>query len=124
VPSVWEEMRHLQEVQSLQRFSKEQSVHTVDDYTSEYSESTDEEFIRKVDSSSETSTTKPVYCEMLVWDGQGYTSPVKLQIDCGATVNVIPRRHVPETVHVLETTVTLSMLNKTAVKPLGECVLN
>jgi hypothetical protein len=34
---------------------------------------------------------------MLVWDGQAYTSPVKLQIDCGATVNVIPRRHVPKT---------------------------
>jgi hypothetical protein len=63
------------------------------------------------------------YNAWTIWDGQGYTSPVKLQIDCGDTVSIIPRRHVPETVQLLETTVTLSMRNKTAVTPLGECVL-
>ena len=30
---------------------------------------------------------KPIYCEMHI-----NSSPVRVQVDCGATVNIIPRR--------------------------------
>ena len=46
-------------------------------------------------------------------------SPVRIQIDSGATLNVIPKRYIGDN-HVTPTSTVLQMLNKTRVTPVGE----
>lgn len=85
-------------------------VHGVDE---QYSES-DSDYIFMIDTDRKRSG--PIYTEMLLESGQ----KAKFQIDCGATVNVIPRRLVKH--RKLEPTNTrLSMYNKSTLKPVGKC---
>ena len=60
---------------------------------------------------------KPVFCEMLV-----ASKPVKLQIDCGATVCLIPKSQIGDTPIDL-VNITLEMWNKRKMKALGVCKL-
>ena len=60
---------------------------------------------------------KPVYCEMLV-----ASKPLKLQIDCGATVCLIPKSQIGDT-PVDPVNITLEMWNKRKMKALGVCKL-
>ena len=58
----------------------------------------------------------PVYAEMEI----ARSGRIKFQIDCGATVNVIPWKYVQD--HSLdESTASLHMYNMTTVKPVGKC---
>ena len=61
--------------------------------------------------------SKPIYCEMTVNSKQ-----IKLQIDCGATVNIIPQSKIGKT-PVDPTTITLEMWNKRKMEALGTCRL-
>ncbi|XP_048576175.1 uncharacterized protein LOC125557547 [Nematostella vectensis] len=59
----------------------------------------------------------PLYAEMCLKDGRR----VKFQVDCGATVNVINQKYVPQNTQLQESKNTLSMYNKTTLKPVGKC---
>ena len=56
-----------------------------------------------------------IYCEMLIND-----KPVRLQIDCGATVCILPKRYL-KNLKVRPEIVNLQMWNKSSVKTLGKC---
>ena len=56
---------------------------------------------------------KPIYCKMLVGN-----KPVELQIDCGATVNIIPKSKIGES-HIEPSNITLEMWNTKRMKALG-----
>ena len=56
-----------------------------------------------------------IYCEMLIND-----KPVRLQIDCGATVCILPKRYL-KNLEVRPEIVNLQMWNKSSVKALGKC---
>ena len=60
---------------------------------------------------------KPVFCEMLV-----ASKPVKLQIDCGATVCLIPKSQIGDT-PIDPVNITLEIWNKRKMKALGVCKL-
>ncbi len=95
---------------------KTKKIHAVD-YESDGYDTTDEEVISMV-KTAPSIHEKAVYCEMLVED-----TPVKLQIDCGATANMIPNSLVPSPIALKPTDKTLKMWNNTTITPLGECVL-
>ncbi len=65
-----------------------------------------------------SSALRPLYCEMQI---QG--TPVKLQIDCCATVNVMPHHLVPVPYKLNACNITLKMWNKTTMDVLGQCAL-
>ena len=46
--------------------------------------------------------------------------PVRLQIDCGSTVCILPRRYVGNA-HIRPEMVNLQMWNKTSLQALGKC---
>lgn len=46
---------------------------------------------------------------------------VKLQLDCGATCNIIPINLVNPNVQIEETDQVLVMYNKSTLKPIGKC---
>lgn len=97
--------------------SKNRNIHAV--IEDPESESTDEELIMSVtELISTVGHKKAVYCEMLVCGNR-----VRMQIDCGATVNVIPSSLVPSPLNLQPTDVTLKMWNNTTMTPLGQCVL-
>lgn len=56
-----------------------------------------------------------IYAEMLIKN-----HPVKFQVDCGATVNVIPKKYIQNEV-LSPTPRVLQMWNKSEVKPEGAC---
>ena len=60
---------------------------------------------------------KPIYCEMRV-----NSKPIKLQVDCGATVCIIPKSLIGETL-IESCNVSLEMWNKVKMKALGTCKL-
>ena len=60
---------------------------------------------------------QPIYCEMEV-NGK----PVKLQVDCGATVNILPKRHLHD-LPLRPETVKLQMWNGSTIQALGRCKL-
>ena len=60
---------------------------------------------------------KPIYCEMLV-----NSKPVSLQVDCGATVCIIPKSHTGDS-PIKPSNVSLEMWNKVKMKALGTCKL-
>ena len=64
-----------------------------------------------------TSKNKPIYCEMNVND-----TPIKLQVDCGATVNIMPQSKIGNT-SINRDNVTLEMWNKKQMNTLGTCKL-
>ena len=59
-----------------------------------------------------------IYCEMLIND-----KPVRLQIDCGATVCILPKRYL-KNLEVRPEIVNLQMWNKSSVKALGKCKIH
>ncbi|PFX14360.1 Retrovirus-related Pol polyprotein [Stylophora pistillata] len=60
---------------------------------------------------------KAVFAEMLVKQ-----KPVRFQVDCGASANILPHKHV-ENVHLAPCSQSLVMWNGTKVKPVGTCAL-
>jgi hypothetical protein len=56
----------------------------------------------------------PIYCKMLI-----NKMLVKLQVDCGATVNILPRQYIAES-DIRKESVNLRMWNNTAMKALGK----
>ena len=60
---------------------------------------------------------KPIYCEMRV-----NSKTIKLQVDCGATVCIIPKSLIGET-QIESCNVSLEMWNKVKMKALGTCKL-
>ena len=58
---------------------------------------------------------KGIYCTMVI-NGQN----VRMQIDCGATVNVLPARYV-DVSEIVPDSVTLQMWDKSTMKSLGKC---
>ena len=60
---------------------------------------------------------KPIHCEMYI-----RSKPVSLQVDCGATVCIIPKSHVGDG-RLEPSNITLEMWNKAKVKALGTCKL-
>ncbi|KAK2549392.1 hypothetical protein P5673_030221, partial [Acropora cervicornis] len=103
------------------RKCKGRSVHVVrDDYASDSSTSSTGtistitvELCRDVNSAQ--SQHPLIYCEMLIND-----KPVRLQIDCGATVCILPKRYL-KNLEVRPEIVNLQMWNKSSVKALGKC---
>ena len=65
----------------------------------------------------ETHRNKPIYCEMNV-----DSKPIKLQIDCGATVNLISLSKIGDK-PLQPANITLQMWNKQTMKALGTCKL-
>ena len=66
-----------------------------------------------------THPTGPLYTEMLLPDGK----PLRMQIDSGATVNVMPAKHIGSA-QLMHSDVQLRMYTKATVKPLGKCHLH
>ena len=66
-----------------------------------------------------THPTGPLYTEMRLPDGK----PLRMQTDSGATVNVMPAKHVGSA-KLMHSDVHLRMYNKATVKPLGKCRLH
>ena len=62
-----------------------------------------------------SSEDSPVYCNMVV-----NKQLVKLQVDCGATVNVLPRRYVGNK-EIRHEDVSLKMWNDVTMKAIGKC---
>ena len=60
----------------------------------------------------------PIYAEMLLQDNVN----VKFQVDCGATVNVIPQRFI-DTNRLNVSKSTLHMYSKSMIEPVGKCRL-
>ncbi len=97
---------------------KTKKVYAIGD--AEDSESTDEEIIMSLNhvESVRAVTSKAVYCEM-----QMQRTPVKLQNDCGATVNIMPHHLVPVPYKLNACNITLKMWNKTTMDALGQRAL-
>ena len=60
---------------------------------------------------------KPIYCEMWI-----NSKSVTLQVDCGATVCIIPKSHIGDN-HIQSSNVSLEMWNKAKMNALGTCKL-
>lgn len=103
------------------RKCKGRSVHVVqDDYASDSSTSSTGTISTITvelchDVNSAQSQHPLIYCEMLIND-----KPVRLQIDCGATVCILPKRYL-KNLEVRPEIVNLQMWNKSSVKALGKC---
>ena len=96
-----------------------QSVHAMEDSCSE-EEDEDEELAYTV-STSHQQNTQDIYAEMIIKGHQ--EEPIKFQVDCGATINLISRSLIPKA-RLRPTKKTLCMWNNTKEKPLGECNLS
>ena len=60
---------------------------------------------------------KPIHCDMLI-----RSQPVTLQVNCGATVGIIPKSRISDS-WVEPSNITLEMWNKARVMVLGTCKL-
>ena len=99
---------------------KNKSLHSLQQYESDYSDSEESVDISSVtigNVSAVTSENSPIYCEMEV-----NSNPVKLQIDCGATVNVLPKCHT-KGLEIRPEIINLQMWNKSSMQALGKCVV-
>ena len=65
--------------------------------------------------SSVGTADQPIYCEMMIKDKK-----IKFQVDCGATVNILPRYVIGEK-EIRPEPVNLQMWNKSNLKSLGKC---
>lgn len=95
---------------------KKKEVHAVQPGYSSDSSSSSVSSISTV-TTSVRSDHQPIYCEMEV-NGK----PVKLQIDCGATVNILSKRHL-DGLPLRPETVKLQMWNGSTIQALGRCKL-
>ena len=60
---------------------------------------------------------KPIYCEMHI-----RSNPVRWQVDCGATVSIIPKSHISDT-QLEPANISLEVWNKEKMNALGTCKL-
>ena len=99
---------------------KRDKVHLVS-HDSELSDSdSDVAFVKTLDvlvNGVCSKNNEPIYCEMHV-----NSKPIKLQVDCGATVCIIPKSLIGET-QVESCNVSLEMWNKVKMEALGTCKL-
>ena len=95
-------------------------VHVIDEQSSdvEYEQYEDSVLTVYTDESIRHVSTGPLYTEMMLPN----KTAIKLQIDSGATVNVISAKHVDMT-NVMSSSVKLKMYNNTSLRPLGKCLL-
>ena len=61
---------------------------------------------------------KPIYSEMHI-----RSNPVRRQVDCGATVSIIPRSHISDT-QLKPSKISLGVWNKEKMNALGTCKLS
>ena len=100
---------------------KHHSVHAIgEDYSTDSSESSSETISGITTDqdhlvSAVQSSNQLIFCEMEV-----NKKPVKLQIDCGSTVCILPKRYVGNA-HICLEMVNLQMWNKTSLQALGKC---
>lgn len=100
---------------------KHHSVHSVgEDYSTDSSESSCETISGiSTDQDQFVNAVQPgnqlIFCEMEV-----NKKPVKLQIDCGSTVCILPKRYV-ENAQIRPEKINLQMWNKTSLQALGKC---
>ena len=86
----------------------------------ELGENTKEENIKAVGNNNETRFQNKIMATFLI-EGE----PVKMQVDCGATVNVIPRKHVPLGIPIHENAKQLGLFgNKASITSVGTCKLH
>lgn len=100
------------------RKCKRRTVHAVlEDYSSDSSDSSTGTIstITTYDVNSVQPDNQLIYCEMEI-----NTKPVKLQVDCGATVCILPKRYLGN-LHIRPEKVNLQMWNKTSMQALGKC---
>ena len=57
----------------------------------------------------------PIFCNMLI-----NKQPVKLQVDCVATVNLLSKKYIPD-LYIRREDITLKMWNNSTLKALGKC---
>ena len=99
------------------RCKKNKKLHELHEYDTSCSEG-DCEDVSDIESlhvvNAVTSRTNAIYAELLICD-----ATVKIQVDCGATVNVLPRNLAGDA-QISKTSTILQMWNKAVVKPLGE----
>lgn len=104
---------------SASRKCKGRSVHGVkDDYTSDSSDSstgTISAITAELGHNVNSVQHQLIYCEMEI-----NHQPVKLQVDCGATVCILPKRYLGD-LQIRPEIVNLQMWNKSSVKALGKC---
>ena len=106
---------------SASRKCKHRSVHGVmDDYASDSSNSSTGTISAITaelchDVNSVQTQHQLIYCEMEI-----NQQPVKLQVDCGATVCILPKRYLGN-LQIRPEIVNLQMWNKSSVKALGKC---
>ena len=95
-------------------------VHVIDEQSSdvEYEQYEDSVLTVYTDESIRHVSTGPLYTEMMLPN----KTSIKLQIDSGATVNVISAKHV-DVNNVTSSSVKLKMYNNTSSRPLGKCLL-
>ena len=95
-------------------------VHVIDEQSSDVEYEVYEDSVLTVytDESIRHVSTGPLYTEMMLPN----KTAIKLQIDSGATVNVISAKHV-DINNVTSSGVKLKMYNNTSLKPLGKCLL-
>ena len=91
------------------------------DHQEEHSDSSesDTEYLENQVSTLEQdkkSHSGPIYVEIIIVDTK---QPVKLQVDCGAEINVISKRYIPN-VTLEESSMTLQMWNSMTTKTIGK----
>ena len=95
-------------------------VHVIDEQSSyvEYEQYEDSVLTVYTDESIRRVSTGPLYTEMMLPN----KTAIKLQIDSGATVNIISAKHV-DINNVMSSSVKLKMYNNTSLRPLDKCLL-
>ncbi len=103
--------KHFKGSQSCHKAKKVYAIGDAED-----SEITDEQIIMSLNrlESVRAITSKAVYCEMQIQQ-----TLIKLQIDSGATVNIMPHHLVPVLYKLNACNITLKMWNKTTMDALG-----
>ena len=97
------------------KFDKKDRVHILDN-----SEDSDEEL-----STVEVSTEEKVYSIESQYNSKIFATllvqkkPVKFQVDCGATCNVISKKYLPPDTRIMESDIKLSMYDSTKMRTLG-----
>ena len=111
MPSLWKKVLKLWRMEPLYAVvCKKKNVHAID----EENESSESEIEAMYPVNAVSSKKNIIYAELEICD-----KPVKIQVDCGASVNVLPKNLTGD-IQVRPTTTLLQMWNKSVVKPIGE----
>ena len=123
MPSIGTNLQQMQQAQSHLAVLPSRcpfKVHVIDEQSSDVEYEVYEDSVLTVytDESIRHESTGPLYTDMI----HPNKTAIKLQIDPGATVNVISAKHV-DISNVTSFSVKLNMYNNTSLKPLGKCLL-